>query len=385
MWRREGLKARLFVSLLVILSILACSWVPHIVMAEGSNWLAGWSYRKVHLIIGSIAGAQTNYPIMITVHYGSGSDIGGDVYLEGNCRTDFGDVRFTDSAGPNLDYWMQQETDFLEAVFWVKIPYIPSSPGYATIYIYYGNATASAASNGSNTFTFHDDFETDLSKWTVFGESPKFSTLHPFHGNQGLEIQPGASNIERELSVTTDTAIRVWFYDQVTSSFEKFVLHANESPDVSIGVADDVNHAYYVFRTGSDYHVSSVARTVGWHLFEITNYGSESEFWIDNEFQGSFESTFTVFDIGSHWADNAQFGFFDVAIQRTFCLPEPTNGAWVTGTTTPPVRVLYPSIPIPFVLFTAIVIFAIIPALALFFWFPRMVSKKPKAKRTRQS
>jgi hypothetical protein len=276
---------------------------------------------------------------------------------------------------------MQQKTEAVQAIFWVKIPYIPSSPGYATIYIYYGNASASTTSNGDNTFTFYDDFETDLSRWTVFGETPKISTLHAFHGNQGLEIQPETSNIERGLDVKTDTAIRVWFYDQMTSNFQKFVVHANESPDVSIGVADDVSDAYYVFRTGPDYHVSSVSRTVGWHLFEITNFGSESEFWIDNEFQGTFASNFTVFDIGSHWAKNAQFGYFDVAIQRSYCAPEPTNGAWVAGTAPP---VVYPSIPIPVVLFTAMVMFAIIPALALFFWFPKMVSNKAKAKRTRK-
>jgi hypothetical protein len=352
-------------------------------MSEGSNWLAGWSYRKAHEIIGSTAGAQTNYPIMITVHYGIGSDAGRDVYLDGNCRTDFGDIRFTDSTGTNLDYWMQQEMDAVQAVFWVKIPYIPSSPGYTMIYLYYSNATASTTSNGSNTFTFYDDFETDLSKWTVFGEAPKLSTLHPFHGNQGLEIQPGVCSVQRELDVKTDTAIRVWFYDQITSNFEKFAFsaHANISPEMSIGVADDVSNGYYIFRTGSAYHVSSVSRTVGWHLFEITNYGSESEFWIDNEPQGTFTSSFTVFDIGSHWADNAQFGYFDVAIQRSYCAPEPTNGVWVTATT-PPVRVLYPSILIPVVLFTAMVIFAIIPAFVLFFWFPRAVSNKMRVKRT---
>lgn len=54
----------------------------------------------------------------------------GDMFvcLNGRCRTDFGDVRFTDSLGNDLDYWIQTQVDSEYAVFWVEIPTIPAAP-----------------------------------------------------------------------------------------------------------------------------------------------------------------------------------------------------------------------------------------------------------------
>jgi len=123
-------------------------------------WLTGWSYRKSHEIVGSTAGAQTDYQIRIKVHYGSGTDSGEDVYLNGKCRADFGDIRFTSDDGvTELPYWMEEKVDGDYATFWVKVPSIPASPDTTTIYIYYGKSDATTTSNGANTFLFFKDFE----------------------------------------------------------------------------------------------------------------------------------------------------------------------------------------------------------------------------------
>jgi len=101
------------------------------------QWLSGWLYRKSHEIVGSTAGAQTDYQIRIKVHYGSGTDDGENVYLNGKCRTDFGDVRFTASDGETLlNYWIEEKSDSNYAIFWVKVPSIPASPDTTTIYCY---------------------------------------------------------------------------------------------------------------------------------------------------------------------------------------------------------------------------------------------------------
>jgi hypothetical protein len=109
----------------------------------------GWSYRKSH-VINPASGAGANYPIRITVHYGSGTDSGEDVYLNGKCRTDFGDIRFTLSDGVSLlDYWMESKVDGDYAVFWVQITGdLSTNP--VTIYIYYGNPNATRADDPQN-------------------------------------------------------------------------------------------------------------------------------------------------------------------------------------------------------------------------------------------
>ncbi|MFX0097139.1 MAG: DUF2341 domain-containing protein, partial [Candidatus Hodarchaeota archaeon] len=134
--------------------------------SEESDWLAGWSHRKSH-VINPAAGAGSNYQVKIVVHYGPGTDNGENAYCNYQCRTDFGDIRFTDDDGiTELDYWMEDKADYIRAVFWIEIVDDLSSDD-ATIYLYYGNSGATTTSNGENTFIFFDDFSGGLnsSKW----------------------------------------------------------------------------------------------------------------------------------------------------------------------------------------------------------------------------
>jgi hypothetical protein len=133
------------------------------VRALVGGWLMGWEYRKAHEILGSTAGSVTNYPVKIVVHYGSGSDALGDVYLGGKGRTDFGDIRFTGTDGKTLlDYWIEYKEDSKYAVIWVKVPEIPKGDGTGstTIYLYYGNPSATSQSDItkvlSNAYTKHN-------------------------------------------------------------------------------------------------------------------------------------------------------------------------------------------------------------------------------------
>jgi hypothetical protein len=128
-------------------------------MPAGDGWMPGWQYRKVHNITGSVAGPQVNYPIRVAVRFESGTDSEERVYLSGKCRSDFSDVRFSDSASSSLDFWIQEKMDSVQALFWVELNVIPEYPGSTAIYIYYGNPNASAASNKDWTLAFASDFE----------------------------------------------------------------------------------------------------------------------------------------------------------------------------------------------------------------------------------
>ncbi|MFX1487007.1 MAG: DUF2341 domain-containing protein, partial [Promethearchaeota archaeon] len=163
-----GSRKRVVVLAFVVLFFF--SLLPTIVSAspDGESWLVGWSYRKSH-VINSSSGAGTNYQVKITLHYGPGTDGGEDVYCNGSCRTDFGDIRFTDNDGKTLlDYWMEKKTDSISATFWVEIA-DDLSLNDATIYVYYGNNGATTTSNGEATFLEFTTFTgTDLpADWTV--------------------------------------------------------------------------------------------------------------------------------------------------------------------------------------------------------------------------
>lgn len=155
------------ISFFVVFNLPASSISPDI---KDKNWLAGWDYRKSHTIQGSV-GAGTDYQIKITVHYPKGVDSGPDVYLDAKCQKNFGDVRFTSADGLTvLNYWVETTTDGDQAVFWVKIN--DNLDFNQTIYLYYGNATVSSASNMAATFPFSDDFSgntLNASNWQTFG------------------------------------------------------------------------------------------------------------------------------------------------------------------------------------------------------------------------
>lgn len=121
-----------------------------------------WLWQSELVITGSVSGALTDYPVLITVDY--------DAEF---MNSDFSDIRFGTDYGDNLSYFLRRKVDADYAEFWVKIPVIPASPDTITIYVYAGNDAATDQSNGFDTFTFFDDFNEeyttglDTTKWNV--------------------------------------------------------------------------------------------------------------------------------------------------------------------------------------------------------------------------
>jgi len=160
-------------------------------------WLAGWSYRKSHIINPSV-GAGANYQVTITANYGAGVDNGEDVYCNSKCKTDFGDIRFTDDDGSTLlDYWMESSVASDNAVFWVEVKDSLEAAG-RTIYVYYGKDVATT-SNGVDTFLFFDHFDgasLDLAYWNVTaGAEPPVT---------GSEVQLGEGQSDAYCYIVTD-------------------------------------------------------------------------------------------------------------------------------------------------------------------------------------
>ena len=172
------------------------------VQTPSSNWLAGWSYRKQITIDGSSAGAQTNYPMKLTINRSTGADSGATVYLGTKCDSDYKDIRFTKSDGATLlDYWIESSTSST-ATMWVELDSIPASPGTANFNLYYGNSEATSASNIKNTFTFADDFDDgtlDAARWTTGGGTGGTVT----EANGVLTVTAGSSNQKYAASVNT--------------------------------------------------------------------------------------------------------------------------------------------------------------------------------------
>lgn len=125
-------------------------------LSPTAGWAAGlnaWS-RRTAITVTNSGAIQSNYQIRLSITY------------DGDMQADFDDIRFTNSVGTLLDYWLDTKVDSTSAVVWVEVDNL--AVGANTIYMYYANAAATSATSGTNTFITFDDFEDgviDTSKW----------------------------------------------------------------------------------------------------------------------------------------------------------------------------------------------------------------------------
>ncbi|RLB80123.1 MAG: hypothetical protein DRH17_12545, partial [Deltaproteobacteria bacterium] len=307
-------------------------------------WLEGWQYRKSHEIVGSTAGAVTDYQIRIKVHYGSGTDSGEDVYLNGKCRTDFGDIRFTSDDGvTELPYWMEEKVDGDYAIFWVKVPSIPANPNTATIYIYYGNPDATTTSNGDNTFLFFDDFEgsdLDTSKWstewlygasysvadsiitiTSSGTRPYIHTLKTFTAPFVIEAKVQKINNDIEFGWFVTPPFRGTGSNPPTTGY--MLLDAIWLSPESVLIDKAENKSWIHLAT------TPLSVPTGWHRMRVF----QKTDGITGDIDGTSASTTdTSYQSGNICLTNRETNgaqqSFDWIFVRKYVDPEPSHGAW---------------------------------------------------------
>jgi len=292
------------------------------------GWQTGWTYRKNHIITPA-SGAGQNYQKRITVHYGVGIDDDENVYLDSKCKSDFGDIRFTDNTGSTLlDYYIEKKVDNDYAICWVEI--IEDLSIYdRKIYIYYGNVGATSISNGDNTFIFFDDFEGTLSKWIQLG-SPVISTDQAYSGIKSAKLFPLiTTTIQRIGGPTCNRAVHVHYYDQVSPlvEYSLFSFDAGEAEESFIGVINDI--AQYEYRlAGVDYN-SGIDRTVGWHEFISRMSPNLKEFFIDGNLMPiTGVENYGVIIMLAGASLNQVNVYWDSVFQTKFVNPEPSHGIW---------------------------------------------------------
>jgi len=156
--------------------------------------LTGWDYKSNPLIIpGSTDGEKYNYPVEVIVPYFNNITAG-----------EWKDARFTASDEETLLDHALLDYDDDQAIFLVKLPYLPESPGSVTIYCFSGNPEAEHASNYSSVTLLRDDFESgviDTNKWNIVG-SPSIITTDYYkalklsNGNEVYSKTLNAANVK---------------------------------------------------------------------------------------------------------------------------------------------------------------------------------------------
>jgi RHS repeat-associated protein len=180
---------------------------------------SSWNYRKQITITGS-SGAGTGYQVLLKIGETSGAsgkqfDLNGHASIFPTGQDQGGDLRFTASDGvTELPFWVEEATSTTPnriAYVWVKVG--ENLGTNKDIYVYYGNAGASNASNGFTTFNFFDDFNDGVinsQKWstvcttgcnTVDGST--FSSMTESGGTLNQFDQPQPASASRIVATTS--------------------------------------------------------------------------------------------------------------------------------------------------------------------------------------
>jgi len=314
---------------LVLATILVGSTTGYLLLqstgepiGSGESWLTGWGYRKSHAIAGA-SGAGIGYQIRITAYYsGSGPDSGGNVYLNGHGKSDFGDVRFTSSNGATLlDYWMESYTASTSAVFWVKVADdLNTNP--ATIYVYYGKSDATTTSNGANTFLLFDDWES-YSLGSINGQGGW--TLEKYNANGAADVMNdagdkvldvkgyyGGTAVLKNFAATNNMQLFVMLHFESLANDGQFHFGFFDSLDVYKNLANNIGL----------HHEMDVGSTQWLELKDMENAGS------------SKVNPYIDYANGNYWADTLSwYGTGSNALKGLFkkgTSKNPYDGSFVT-------------------------------------------------------
>jgi hypothetical protein len=320
---------------IVALGFLSSFSYIHSAMAA-PGWLAGWEFRKSHVITSAV-GAGTGYQVKMTVYYGSGSDSGQIVYCDGKCKADFGDLRFTGSDGVTLlDYWIEEQVDSDHATLWVEVAEDLSSD--VTIYMYYGNVSATTMSNGDNTFIFFDNFvgdSLDLSKWVVRQGDVSVAS--------GELVLTGITSPRGLIDSSTTFGINAAVHTKARLSQARTHTHHfcsmresgtwyNRAADFySVNTADNYAHYATVEANVTTIVPITLSDVASYHLYTATWKAGESRGYQDDTLKATITSNVPSANMGVVFFEGETVGtycYVDWCFVSKCVDPEPAHGVW---------------------------------------------------------
>ncbi len=310
--RKNSFTFIILLSLLILLSLaLDTSTSSSDAAVDFDPWLNGFPYRKAITI--SPATPSANYQVQVTVSF-----------VSGKMNSDFSDIRFTSSDGATkLYHWRASYTVSSTATFWVAV----ATSGSSTIYMYYGNASASSASNGTNTFIFFDD-GSPLTSWTNSGVTfdssvgnppPSFKAVGGTYAYENISLTTNEI-LEFDANVISGTTDLCNFFFLTNSSGSGQMFRLESRAGNSSGFAATTSWTSWSAPTG---YGTVTAGT--WHAVKIVITATSAAATIDGTSYGSYTFANNGGIVAVH-GDGAIVtgGYFDNVRVRKYASPEPT-------------------------------------------------------------
>ncbi len=303
-----------------------------------------------------------------------------------NSQNSAEDIRFTDSKGNELSYWIESwDAIRKSATIWVKVN-IPQR-GSTSIRMYYGNPNASNSSNGSRTFIFFDDFENDNlnANWEIHTIKYNISSEGLKTSQNFSENSLNVSEVERQQIILGSTLRNSDYeYGKGLRTIKSFTppliyeidrLSINPLGEGVLGFIqlyqDDNNWYSYgggknrknednkIFRVSKIMSLETFSDDVGgtddyhFHVFRIVDDGTNVKFYMDDDLK-VMETVSTLNNVRlgtSSWLKSNVSTIkvvFDNARVRKYATLEPTIevGPTISIATPPPVITITPPTPV---------------------------------------
>ena len=187
-----------------------------------------WHYRRPVMVTNSST-ALTNYQVLVKLD---------SAFDFNHAQTDGYDLRVTASDGTTLlPFWVESWNNTgTKAWVWVKVPTLPAS-GSTILYLYYGNTSATSASDGMNTFEAYDGYENyaaGQSPWGNYtdnpGEWPRYAN-HPVLTGTAGTWDSGGATFASVISDTIAGQYRMYYHGWGGAGCSSTCIGLATSPD----------------------------------------------------------------------------------------------------------------------------------------------------------
>lgn len=319
---------------------------------------ANWQYRTTVKVTNNKNNTLVNYQVKLLLK-SSNFDFSKLAFHDGR------DIRFsTDSTGystTKLPYWIESWTvdNDSTSLIWIKVDSL--FPGGNKIYMFYGDKTATAASDGNATFEFFDDFESNAPSkcfgfntntlgpnaypgWTVITGSwcVENGVLKNFYGGDKIKIDSPANEPAGRANRSKVRETGDWKYPQMILGWQD---KDNYYPIIFDGAGDRMKLSKVVNGNGTLLNQQSITLNKStWYRWELKwpaasklngeiwdlNYNSLSSISATSNLQSWNTGDFAF--AGSRGAKTDQF---DDVLVRKYTTPEPTLNILNTTSSSP--------------------------------------------------
>ncbi len=167
-------------------------------------WNASWGYEVPVTVTYAGSNPLSNFQVAVTINTAA-------LITAGKMKSDCSDIAFADTNLYNdaseLYYYLEPGTcNKTYTKVWVKIPSITASK---TIYLFYGNSSATSYSSGANTFDYFNDFESSVD-FNAGLLNPTRTTKAERYGSYGLNGNGGNNSRLETISGSASGRNLIW-------------------------------------------------------------------------------------------------------------------------------------------------------------------------------